>query len=98
MTVCCGPACPSLLRYASRIKGTPFEAHLARAAFQSFLAKTPPAMRTLVPLAQLNLGMACAETHDIPCARTVFQAFLSNVPPAYENLVPQAQANLNAMH
>jgi choline-sulfatase len=44
--------------------------------------------------AEYNLGIACAQTHDIPCARTAFQAFLVKTSPADQNLAPQAEYNL----
>jgi tetratricopeptide (TPR) repeat protein len=44
--------------------------------------------------AEYNLGVACAQTHDLPCARAAFQAFLSKASPADQSLAPQAEYNL----
>ncbi|HWF65713.1 MAG TPA: sulfatase-like hydrolase/transferase [Acidobacteriaceae bacterium] len=44
--------------------------------------------------AEYNLGIACAQTHDLPCAQTAFQEFLSKASPANQSLAPQAEYNL----
>jgi arylsulfatase A-like enzyme/Flp pilus assembly protein TadD len=44
--------------------------------------------------AEFNLGLACAQSNDIPCARAYFQKFIADASPAYKNLMPQAEYNL----
>ncbi|MEO6830501.1 MAG: sulfatase-like hydrolase/transferase, partial [Acidobacteriaceae bacterium] len=38
---------------------------------------------------QLNLGIVCTQTHDIPCARTAFRAFLAKATPDYGKIIVQ---------
>ncbi|MGH9616544.1 MAG: sulfatase-like hydrolase/transferase [Acidobacteriaceae bacterium] len=45
----------------------------------------------------LNLGIACMQTHDIPCARTAFRAFVANAPKNYGPELGQAKAALARM-
>jgi len=44
--------------------------------------------------AEYNLGVACAQTHDLPCAQVAFRTFLSKTSPADQSLAPQAEYNL----
>lgn len=46
---------------------------------------------------QLNLGIICNQSHDIPCARTAFRAFLANAPPSYGKVILQVKAALARM-
>lgn len=46
---------------------------------------------------QLNLGIVCMQTHDIPCARTAFRAFVANAPKNYGLELGQAKAALARM-
>ncbi|MGO8718593.1 MAG: sulfatase-like hydrolase/transferase [Acidobacteriaceae bacterium] len=46
---------------------------------------------------QLNLGIICTQSHDIPCARTAFRAFLANAPPSYGKVILQVKAALASM-
>lgn len=46
---------------------------------------------------QLNLGIICMQTHDIPCARTAFRAFVANAPKNYGPELGQAKAALARM-
>lgn len=48
---------------------------------------------------QLNLGIVCTQTHDIPCAQTAFRAFLANVRPAdYKDMIPRVRYALTRMN
>ncbi|MFZ0517352.1 MAG: sulfatase-like hydrolase/transferase [Acidobacteriaceae bacterium] len=47
--------------------------------------------------AQLNLGIICAQMHDIFCARTAFRAFLANAPAGDGNDIRQVKAVLARM-
>lgn len=47
--------------------------------------------------AQLNLGIACVQTHDIPCARRAFRAFVAHAPKDYGPELTQAKAALAQM-
>jgi tetratricopeptide (TPR) repeat protein len=47
--------------------------------------------------AQLNLGIVCVQTHDIPCARTAFRAFIANAPKNYGPELAQAKSALAHM-
>jgi Flp pilus assembly protein TadD len=46
---------------------------------------------------QLNLGIICTQSHDIPCARTAFRAFLANAPPSYGKVILQVKAALASL-
>lgn len=46
---------------------------------------------------QLNLGIICTQSHDIPCARKAFRAFLANASSSYGNVIPQVKAELASM-
>ena len=47
---------------------------------------------------QLNLGIVCADTHDVPCARKAFQAFLRYAPPSYGKEILQVKRGLASLH
>jgi arylsulfatase A-like enzyme/Tfp pilus assembly protein PilF len=49
------------------------------------------------PEGQLNLGILCANTHDIPCARNAFRAFLQKAPPSYGRVILQVKAALASL-
>jgi len=41
---------------------------------------------------QLNLGMLCTQTGDVPCGRNAFHAFLANASPVRDkNIIPRVQ-------
>jgi choline-sulfatase len=46
---------------------------------------------------QLNLGIVCAQTHDIPCARKAFRVFVANAPASYGKVILQAKSALAQM-
>jgi tetratricopeptide (TPR) repeat protein len=46
---------------------------------------------------QLNLGIVCADAHDLPCARNAFKAFLAKAPPSYGKSILQVKAALASM-
>ncbi len=47
---------------------------------------------------QLNLGVLCMQTGDVPCGRAAFQAFLRNAPAArYSNMIPRVQYALRTV-
>ena len=46
---------------------------------------------------QLNLGIACMQTHDISCARKAFRAFVANAPKNYGPELGQVRAALVRM-
>lgn len=46
---------------------------------------------------QLNLGIVCADAHDVPCARTAFRAFLAHAPASYGKTIEQVKAGLAAL-
>jgi arylsulfatase A-like enzyme/Flp pilus assembly protein TadD len=43
---------------------------------------------------QLNLGIACMQTHDIPCARAAFRAFVAHAPKDFGPELTQAKSAL----
>jgi arylsulfatase A-like enzyme/Flp pilus assembly protein TadD len=43
---------------------------------------------------QLNLGIVCADTHDVSCARTAFKQFLAYAPPSYGKMIVKVKAAL----
>ncbi len=48
--------------------------------------------------AQLNLGILCTQTGDIPCARTAFQAFLAKAPAAqYRDMIARVKLAMNTV-
>lgn len=47
---------------------------------------------------QLNLGIVCADIHDVPCARTAFKAFLAYAPPSYGKMILKVKAGLASLH
>ncbi len=48
--------------------------------------------------AQLNLGVLCMQTGDVPCARTAFKAFLAQASPAqYGEMIPKVHNALNTV-
>ncbi|MGO8719148.1 MAG: sulfatase-like hydrolase/transferase [Acidobacteriaceae bacterium] len=46
---------------------------------------------------QLNLGIVCADTHDVPCARKAFRAFLATAPPSYGKEILQVKRGLASL-
>ncbi len=47
---------------------------------------------------QLNLGVLCMQTGDVPCGRTAFHAFLANASPAqYRDMIPRVQYALRTV-
>jgi tetratricopeptide (TPR) repeat protein len=47
---------------------------------------------------QLNLGVLCMQTGDVPCGRTAFHAFLANASPVrYKDMIPRVQYALRTV-
>ncbi len=46
---------------------------------------------------QLNLGIACMQSHDLPCAKTAFRAFVAHAPKDYGPELTQAKMALTQM-
>ncbi len=47
---------------------------------------------------QLNLGVLCMQTRDVPCGRAAFHAFLANASPVqYKDMIPRVQYALRTV-